>query len=342
MRVAMYYSNHDVRVEEMPTPKIGPGELLVRVEACGICGSDVMEWYRLGKAPLVLGHEIGGQIAAVGEGVERYKEGDRISAAHHVPCNKCYYCLNGHHTVCDTLRRTNFDPGGFAEHIRLPAINVEHGVWLLPDEVSYEEATFIEPVACVLRAQRQAHLKPGHSMLVIGSGIAGLLHIQLARALGASRVIATDIVGYRLEAARRFGADAAIHADEDVPASLRQVNQGRLADLVIVCTGAKSAIIQALQSVERGGTILFFAPTNAGVTIPISINDLFWRNDITLTTSYAGSPGDYEVALELIRARRVHVLEMITHRLGLAEAGLGFQLVASAQNSIKVIIEPQR
>jgi len=342
VRVAMYYSNQDVRLEEMPTPQIGHGELLVQVEACGICGSDVMEWYRLDRVPLVLGHEIGGQIVAVGDGVEGYKEGDRVSAAHHVPCNTCHYCRSGHHTACDTLRQTNFDPGGFAEYIRLPAINVERGVFLLPDEVSYEEATFIEPLACVLRGQRLAHMQPGRSVLVIGSGIAGLLHVQLASMLGASHLVATDIANYRLEAARRFGADAAFHAEEDLPARLRQLNHGRLADLVIVCTSATSAITQALHLVERGGTVLFFAPTNPGVTIPISINDLFWRNDITLTTSYAGSPADYATALELIRARRVHLGEMITHRLGLAETGLGFQLVADAQNSIKVIIEPQR
>jgi len=342
VRIAMYYNNHDVRLEEIPTPQIGPGELLVRVEACGICGSDVMEWYRRDRVPLVLGHEIGGQIAAVGDGVGHYKEGDRVSAAHHVPCNTCRYCLSGHHTVCDTLRQTNFDPGGFAEYIRLPAINVDRGVFLLPDEVSYEEATFIEPLACVLRGQRLAHIQPGHSVLVIGSGIAGLLHVQLARALEAGYVVATDIVDYRLEAAQQLGADAALHAEEGLPSRLRQVNRGRLADLVIICTGATSAIAQALQSVERGGTVLFFAPTNPGVTIPVSINDLFWRNDITLTTSYAGSPADYAAALELIRSRRVHIGEMITHRLGLAEAGLGFQLVADAQNSIKVIIEPQR
>ncbi len=338
----MYYNNHDVRLEEIPTPQIGSGELLVQVEACGICGSDVMEWYRRDRVPLVLGHEIGGQIVAVGDGVERYKEGDRVSAAHHVPCNTCHYCLSGHHTICDTLRQTNFDPGGFAEYIRLPAINVDRGVFLLPDEVSYEEATFIEPLACVLRGQRLAHIQSGHSVLVIGSGIAGLLHVQLARALGAGNVVATDIVDYRLEAAQQFGADAAIHAKEDLPSCLRQVNQSRLADLVIICTGATSAIAQALQSVEHGGTVLFFAPTNPGVTIPNSLNDLFWRNDITLTTSYAGSPADYAAALELIRAHRVHIGKMITHRLGLAEAGLGFQLVADAQNSIKVIIEPQR
>lgn len=342
MRVAMWYNNRDVRIEEMPIPQIGSGELLVRVEACGICGSDVMEWYRLDRAPLVLGHEIGGQIVAVGEAVEHYQEGDRVSAAHHVPCNTCHYCLNGHHTVCDTLRQTNFDPGGFAEYIRLPAINVDRGVFLLPGEVSYEEATFIEPLACVLRGQRLAHMRPGSSVLVIGSGIAGLLHVQLARTLGAGRVIATDITPYRLEAAKRFGADATIHAEEDLPTRLHQVNQGRLADLVIVGTGATSAIVQALESVERGGTVLFFAPTNPGITIPISINELFWRNDITLTTSYAASPADYQTALELIRAGTIPVRQMITHRLGLAETGLGFQLVAKAQNSIKVIIQPQR
>ena len=341
MRVAMWYSNRDVRLEEMPTPQIGHGELLVRVEASGICGSDVMEWYRLDKAPLVLGHEIGGQIAAVGDRVKGYKEGDRISAAHHVPCNTCHYCLNGHHTVCDTLRQTNFDPGGFAQYIRLPAINVEHGVFMLPDEVSYEQATFIEPLACILRGQRLAHMQPGQSVLIIGSGIAGLLHLQLARTLGAGCVVATDVVDYRLKAAQQFGADATFHAEDDLPTRLRQVNQGRLADVVIVCTGATSAITQALQSVARGGTVLFFAPTASGVTIPLSINDLFWRNEITLTTSYAGSPADYTAALELLRARRIHIDEMITHRLSLEEAGIGFQLVADAQNSIKVIIEPQ-
>ena len=342
MRVAMWYNNRDVRIEEMPIPQIGPGEALVRVEASGICGSDIMEWYRLDRAPLVLGHEIGGQIVAMGEGVERYQEGDRVSAAHHVPCNTCHFCLSGHHTVCDTLRRTNFDPGGFAEYIRLPAINVDRGIFLLPEEMSYEEATFIEPLACVLRGQRLAHMQPGNSVLVIGSGIAGLLHVQLACTLGARLVIATDINDHRLEAAQRFGADVTIRAEEDLPTRLRQVNHGCLAGLVIVCTGATSAIAQALQSVEHGGTVLFFAPTNPGVTIPISINELFWRNDITLTTSYGGSPADYQAALDLIRAGTMRVRQMITHRLGLAEIGLGFQLVAEAQNSIKIIIEPQR
>jgi L-iditol 2-dehydrogenase len=344
MRVATYYSNKDVRLVEISIPEIGPGELLMRVEASGICGSDVMEWYRIHKVPLVLGHEVAGAVVAVGDGVSRFKVGDRVIAAHHVPCNTCHYCLSGNHTVCETLRRTNFYPGGFAEYIRIPAINVDRGTFTLPDEVTFEEATFVEPVACVLRGLRKAGLKPGCSVLVIGSGIAGLLYVQLARALGAGRVVATDVVNHRLEAARKLGADAALHGDDDVPAHFRKINDGRLADLVILCTGAQPAIFQALKAVERGGTILFFAPTEPAVTIPISINDVFWRNDITLTTSYAGSPADHVMALELIRSGTLRVKQMITHRLGLAETGLGFRMVSHPQeyDSIKVMIEPQR
>ncbi|MGD8512627.1 MAG: zinc-dependent dehydrogenase [Deltaproteobacteria bacterium] len=342
MRVAMYYNNNDIRVEDVPTPEIGPSELLVRIEASGICGSDVMEWYRIKKAPLVLGHEIAGEVAEVGQGIDRYKKGDRVVASHHVPCNSCRFCLRGHHTVCDTLRSTHFDPGGFAEYVRLPAINVDRGVYLIPDGVSFEEASFAEPLACVLRAQRIAGIGPGDTVMVMGSGIAGLLHIQLACAMGAGRVFATDVSETRMAAAKKSGADIVIDAAEDVLSELRRANDGQLADKVLVCTGARSANLQALELVERGGAVLFFAPTDPGVTIPVSINNLFFRNDITLTTSYAGSPADHVTALELIRAHRVRVGEMITHRLSLEETSTGFQLVAEAQDSIKVIIEPHK
>ena len=341
MRVAMYYNNRDVRIEEMPTPQIGPGEILVKVIKSGICGSDVMEWYRIKKAPLVLGHEIAGEIVKVGEGVARYKNGDRVFVSHHIPCNTCYYCLRGHHTACETLHTTNYDPGGFAEYVRIPGLNVDRGVFLLPDELSFEEGTFIEPLACVIRGQRVAGLKPGQAVLIIGSGISGLLHLLLARTLGAGRIITTDIAEYRLRMARHFGADAAIHAHEDVPRIFRQLNDNRLADLVIICNGAPSSFSCALQSVDRGGTVLFFAPTEPGVDIPVPVND-FWRNEIKLLPSYGSSPLDTIVAIEIIRAGRVPVRELITHRLALEETGLGFQLVAEAGESLKVIIEPQR
>ena len=341
MRVAMYYNNRDIRIEEMQTPKIGHGELLVKVMASGICGSDVMEWYRIKKAPLVLGHEIAGEIVAVGEGVKRFKAGDRVTVAHHVPCNTCHYCLNGHYSVCETLRTTNFYPGGFSEYIRIPQINVDRGTFILPEEVSYEEGTFAEPLACTLLGQRKAGLQPGHSVLVIGSGISGLLHIQLARALGAGNIFAVDISEYRLKIARQVGADFAIYAKENVPDYLRKNNNGRLADIVIVCTGAPPAIQQAFNTVDRGGTILFFAPAEPNISTSMNLWDL-WRNCNSVIMSYAGPPDDTARAIELIRAGRVKVKELITHRLSLAETALGFKMVAGAGESVKVIIEPHR
>ncbi len=343
MRVAMYYSNKDVRLEEMPKPRIGPGELLVRVMASGICGSDVLEWYRVNKVPLVLGHEIAGTIEEIGAGLTKYKKGDRIAASHHVPCNKCHYCLSGHQTVCETLRKTNFDPGGFSEFVRIPKINIEQGgVYDLPETVSFEEATFIEPLACVLRGQRIAGVKEGRTVLVIGSGISGLLHIQLARFKGARRIIATDIDGYRLEAAKRFGADFSFYAGEYSPQGLKDINNGLLADVVILCAGAKTAVEQALASVERGGTVLFFAAAEKGLPVPSNINDIFWRSEITLTSSYAATPAEHLESLEMIRARKINAKDMITHRFGLSEAGEGFKIVSEAKDSIKVIIEPQK
>lgn len=264
MRVAMYYSNRDIRLEEVPRPEIGFDEVLVRIEASGICGSDVMEWYRLHKAPLVLGHEIAGVVVEVGSGVKKYQPGDRVAASHHVPCQTCPYCRSGHPTVCDTLRQTNFHPGGFAELVRLPAINVDRGLYPLPDEMSYEAATFIEPLACVLRAQRTARLSPGQTVLVLGSGISGVLHIQLARSLGAGRIFATDVSPFRLEAARKLGAEQAWEARKFSPAALRTANEGRLADLILVCTGAVPALQQSLTAVERGEPSCFLPlPTRA-------------------------------------------------------------------------------
>jgi len=338
MKVAMYYNNKDVRIEEMPVPEIGPKELLVKAKACGICGSDVMEWYRLKKAPRVLGHEMTGKIVKVGEKVKKYKVGERVFVSHHVPCGECRYCLNDQHTLCDTLHSTNFYPGGFSEYIRVPEINVEKGTFVLPDEISYDEGTFIEPLACVVRGMRIAGFKKKQSVLVIGSGIAGLLHVKLARAMGAKVIIATDINEYRLKKASEMGADLALHASDDIAGEIKKINEGYLPDLVVTCTGAPQAVNQAIHLVGKGGTILFFAPTEPGMNIPFPLFDL-WNKGVTMVSTYAAAPRDIEEAIELLRSKKVRVEDMITHRLPLERVQEGFNLVADAKESIKVIIE---
>ncbi len=346
MRVGMYYNNRDVRIEEMPKPKIGTDEILVKVIASGICGSDVLEWYRIKKAPIVLGHEIAGEIVEVGANVDKYKISQRVFVSHHVPCNTCYYCLRGYYTVCETLHNTNFYPGGFAEYLRIPAINVDRGVFPLPDEITYDQAVFIEPLSCVIRAQRLVNIKPGQTVAVIGSGISGLLHIMLAKALGAGRIIATDIDKKRLEMAKKLGAEVVFNAIDDVPTRMRESNGGRLADLVIVCTGAMSAFKQALKSVDKGGTVLCFATSNPGEDLSVPINE-FWRNEIKLITSYGNAPIDAIEAIELIRAGRIPVEKLISHKLPLSEIQEGFIMTANRKDSkgnysLKVIIEPQK
>ena len=341
MLAAVYYNNRDVRIQEVPLPEIADDELLLKVMACGICGSDVLEWYRVPKAPRVLGHEATGVIEKVGGKVQQYRVGDRVFVSHHVPCNECRYCLNGRHTACETLHTTNYYPGGFAQYIRVPRINVERGVYKLPLGMSFEEGTFIEPLACAVRGQRLAGIQKEDTVLVIGSGISGLLHVQLAKFNGVPEVIAADINPYRLGMAEKFGAHHTINAKESLPQKLKEINSGRLADKVIVCTGATQAALTALECVDKGGAILFFAVPEPTVKLLVPITE-FWRNEITIKTSYGAAPNDLEESLAILARKKVNVKEMITHRLSLQQAAEGFKLMAEAGASLKVIIEPNR
>ncbi|NIM01966.1 MAG: alcohol dehydrogenase catalytic domain-containing protein [Acidobacteria bacterium] len=313
----------------------------MRVEASGICGSDVMEWYRKPRAPQVLGHEVSGVVEALGEGVDAFAPGDRIVSTHHVPCNDCRYCRRGLHNVCESMHRTSFDPGGFSEFVRLPEVNVQRGTFKLPDSVSFDAATFVEPLACVLRGQRLAGVTRGDSVLVIGAGISGILQIQAARAHGAAKVFAADVQPTRLDMARRFGADEAWEASEPLAERLRAANDGRLADRVLVCTGARAALEGALELIDHGGSLLVFAPLTPGETLALDVNDL-WKRGVSIVHSYAGPPEDMRSALGWIGAGRVDVEGMITHRLPLARTGEGFRLVAESGDSLKVLIEPGR
>jgi len=341
MKVAMYYSNKDVRMEEMPVPEINENELLVKVIASGICGSDVMEWYRIKKAPLVLGHEISGIIEKTGKNVKKFKVGGRVFVTHHVPCNECSFCKNDQQTLCHTLHNTKFYPGGFAQYLRVPEINIRHGTFILPDEVSFDEGTFIEPLACVVRGFRVAHYKKGQAVLVLGSGMAGLLNIKLAKAYGAKKVFATDIEPYRLKLAKKMGADVVINAKGNVAEEVKKNNDGKLADFVILCAGVSSAIKQAIESVEFGGNILWFAMTPPGIEVSIPFFEL-WNKQVKTYSTYAGAGKDIVEAIDLLKNRKIDVNDMVTHKLPMSKTAEGFKLVADAKDSMKVIIEPNK
>lgn len=340
MLVAKYYNNKDVRVEEMQIPEISENEVLVKVIACGICGSDVMEWYRIKKAPLVLGHEMTGIIVKKGKNVENFEINDRVFVSHHVPCFKCYYCLHDHHTCCETLHKTNFYPGGFSQYVRVPEINLKFGTFLLPENVSFEEGTLIEPLGCVYRAQKLMDLKNKkfESVLIIGSGVSGLLHLKLAK-FYKKKVAVADINDYKLNKAKDFGADFTINVNKENLKENLIKNFGKLPDGIIVCTSAESASKSALDLIDSGGTIMFFAVPKPGTNLAIDIND-FWKKEITIKTSYAASPDDLKNALELISNKKINVSDMITHVLPISEIQQGFNLVAESKNSIKVVIKP--
>ncbi len=326
MKTAIYYNNNDIRIEERPKPEINNGEILVKVKASGICGTDLMEWYRIKKAPRVLGHEMTGEI--VESKSDKFKVGQRVFVSHHVPCNECKYCLSGNHTACETLHKGNYDPGGFSEFVRVPQINVNSGTYLLPASISYEEGTMIEPLACVVRAQRLIGVKAGQTVLVMGSGISGLLNIVVAK-LKNARVIATDINDYRLEKAGVFGADEVFNASEELDLK---------ADRIIMCTGAMPAFEAAFRFIDKKGIIMLFAIPNKNIPIPV---EDFWRNELSIVSSYGAAPIDLEEALLLIKDKKINVRDMITDRVKLEDIQKGFKIAGGARESLKVIVVPE-
>lgn len=339
-RVAVYHNNRDLRLETRPFPLVREGELLLEVHASGICGSDLLEWYRLPKAPLVLGHEVAGRIVAVGDGLDRFAEGDRIVSTHHVPCFECDYCRSGRETMCALLRKTNWDPGGFADFIRLPAVNVERGTLSVPDNVSDNAASCVEPFACALRGQRKIKVGEGSSVLILGSGVSGCLHLFASRVRGASKVFMTDPEPARRAVAERLGADAVYDAHDAVPQLVRDT-LGRGVDYVIATTGARAAIDQAFQVVDRGGTILFFAPMGPDVQLPVAFDTVFWRNDVTLTSTYGAAPQDMKEALVVIASGRADLDQLVTHTLPLGEIQRGFEMMMEGKESLKIIVDPR-
>jgi L-iditol 2-dehydrogenase len=340
MLAVEYHSNDDVRIVDLPIPEIGPGELLVQLQACGLCASDVMEWYMKPRAPIYPGHEPVGIVAAVSEGVQQFSIGQRVFIHHHVPCMVCHFCQRGSFSQCLTFRSTRLYPGGLAEYIRVPALNVQLDVLPLPDDLSIEAATLIEPLACCVRGIDRAAIQAGDSVLVLGAGSNGLMLAQLAQQRGAVRVIIVDPIAYRRQRALDAGIDHALDPESELENLLQQiftVNDGRKPDIVLVTPSSISAMQQGLELVGPGGTVLFFAPPPPTATLHITPNTLFFQ-EISLHTSYSAGPYETRLALDLLRARRIHPETVITHQFPLKDASQAFQLVANPGDALKVVI----
>jgi L-iditol 2-dehydrogenase len=340
MLAVEYHNNDDVRIVDLPVPEIGPGELLVQLKACGLCASDVMEWYMKPRAPIYPGHEPVGIIAAVGEGVQQFSVGQRVFIHHHVPCMVCHFCRRGSFSQCPTFRATRLYPGGLAEYIRVPAHNVQFDVLPLPDELSFEAATLIEPLACCVRGINRSTMQPGDSVLVLGAGSNGLMLAQLAQQRGAVRVIVIDPIAYRRQRALDAGIDHVldlISEQENLLQHIYTINDGRKPDIVLVTPSSISAMQQGLELVGSGGTVLFFAPPPPSSKLPITPNSLFFQ-EISLHTSYSAGPYETRLALDLLRTGRIRPEIVITHHFPINEAAKAFQLVARPGDSLKVVI----
>jgi len=338
-RAAVYDRDRSIAIREVELPRVNEGEALVRISACGICPGEAMDWYVARKAPFVLGHEPVGVIEAVGAGVSALKQGDRVFMHHHAPCMKCERCKRGDFVQCETWRTVRLVPGGMSERAVVRAQSVAVDMLKLPDSVDDDVATFIEPLATVVKSLDRAGDVRGRSVLVIGLGVMGLLHVMLARQRGASLIIAVDGVETRRQRALKAGADKAFAPSEAID-RIKQATGGEGADVVVVGPSSTAAMDAAADSIAPGGTIVLFTPLPPGERWGIPVNELFFK-DVRIVHSYSAGPEETRKALELLE-NGLPAGDLITHRLAFADVRKAYDLVRDAGEALKVIVHPQR
>ncbi|BCU69397.1 zinc-dependent dehydrogenase [Stygiolobus caldivivus] len=335
---AIVLENGRALVRDLPKPQIKEkGDVIVKMKSCGLCGTDVEKICgQYTASQPILGHEPAGIIEE--SSVDFLHKGQRVFAHHHVPCYECYYCKHGSPTMCPHYRRTNLDPGGFAEYFRVPAWNVTRGgILVLPDSVSFDEGAFIEPLATVIRAQNRVKIGKGDSVLVVGAGPMGLLHIMMAKANGAGTVISSDISEYRVEYASKIGSDYSLNSKKvDIPSEAKKLTDGRGVDIAIIASGAPQAILSGLYSVRKGGYVLLFGVPYKGTILNYDISELL-NNEISIISSNAAVEEDTRKALEIIAQKKVDVTKLITHRLPLDQFNEAVRIAKEGQ-AIKIII----
>jgi L-iditol 2-dehydrogenase len=350
MLASVYRGESRVSVEQIPVPAIGPGELLVRVEACGVCHTDLKKiQYDLLPPPRVYGHETAGVVVAAGQDVAGFAPGDRVCLFHHIPCLECFYCRHRDYAQCPTYKRVGvtagFEPagGGFAQYVRVMDWVVRRGVVKLPDDVSFDRASFVEPVNTCLKALQKAGVRPDETVLVMGQGPIGLLFTMLLRRSGVEGVYSTDRIPARLETSRRLGTQQAWDAAEgDAGARMRSVTEGRGADVVLVAASAPNIVEQAVDASRPGARILLFAQTSiqesfqlAGASICVAERTLFG--------SYSASIDLQQQSAGIVWEKDFPVEDLVSHRLPLEEIEQGMRIARQPTNgSLKLIVHPQR
>ena len=336
MQVARLYDFGDIRVEESARPQVGITDILVRASACGICSGDIMPWYIKRKAPLVLGHEPVGIVEDTGGAVLGFKRGDRVFVHHHAPCFQCPPCRRGEYVQCPTWRATNIVPGGMAEFFLVGAVN-QRDTLKLPDSIDDANGVLIEPAACVVKSLKRSGLKKGETILIIGLGIMGMMHVKLARNIGAGMIIGADLFHSRASRALELGADHGIVvAGDNLVEQVREITKGAMADVVIVGPGTSKAIAAGIAAAGKGATVVQFTATPPDDELLVKPHDLYF-NETRLVPSYSCGPDETREALSLVERGVINAAELVTHRFPLAQITEAFA-TAQKPESLKVIV----
>jgi L-iditol 2-dehydrogenase len=326
-------------LQEADVPRIGQGEALVKVAACGVCSSDTLDWYVRQKSPVVLGHEPAGTVVEAGPGVTHLAAGDRVFFHHHAPCLACVFCRRGRYVHCETWKNTRLDPGGLAEFVRVPETNLSRDTLKIPEGLPIEAGCLVEPLATVIKAFSRGRFLPGMSVLVVGLGIMGQMAVAIARRFGASRVFGADKIRERLEAASQFGAEEQIDVNRRSMSSMITLSTGgRGVDFVFVGPGTTQAMEEGILCAGAGSTVVFFTMAEPGKKLVVEPNALYFR-EIDLVSSYSCGPEDTREAMRLIAEGEIPWRQFITHRYPIAEAPDAFRKVKEARDALKVIVE---
>ena len=342
MKAIVYYDANDFRREEVPTPEIGPDEVLVKVRACGLCSTDIWKAvYRRAKRGSVLGHELSGEVEKTGSGVESLEVGDRVAVYHRAECGACYYCKLGQEPLCSQYRQQSIFPGAFAEYVRAVPRLVEKSIFKIPDEMTFDEAALIEPAGCSVRAVSKCGVGLGDNVLVIGDGPLGLLNAQVSKSAGASMVMLSGHHDSRVEVARKVGVDLAFNSMKlDVKEKTMELTDGRGADVVIVAVASTDAVEQSLSLVRNGGKVCVFGDFRDVPQPNLNLDlKLILRDHIDLFGSWGCSTKNYRTALDLVTSGKVQVKEMITHRFPLARFGEALK-VFLGKECMKIVLNP--